>query len=171
MIVPNTDFANANEMYKIIEHYEPQIWALDYMSQLSGEGNDVNSKILEQAEQLKEIVRMTNSFGIIINQTRKEGNYQRPNRIPEENDAEYSGRIKQISAYHIVLFYPWKYYSGNPNMLQGMTLSRHHFYAIFKKSRDSEAGTKLFLHSEPEFCNFTEEPLYDQWLYSYINSV
>jgi len=151
MLVPNNRFNTTADMHKLIVEHNANIWCLDFMTQIVMDSNNINEAVSKAANGLKNIVADTGSFGIVINQSRKMDAIKRDKRVTE-NDAEWSGTVKQVASYHVGIFYPYKYY-GNWN-LKGTVLQENWIYLMFLKTRHDSGGFYLPLLTNPAFSEF-----------------
>lgn len=165
IIVPNTYFENVMDMYKIIEIEKADIWCLDFLTQLgstTASDGDFNKFTMTQAANLKNIIIETDTFGIVLNQIKKNSARARINKIPTLDDIEWSGAISQYSAYVFTTFYPSLYYND---------ISKDYFYLIGLKNRHYE-NKHIPLHSSPAYCSFespsnSEYAMKMKWLEGY----
>jgi len=164
-IVPNQNFHNVSDMYRYIDTYQADIWCLDFLTQLGAEdtNQDFNRFTMAQASMLKNIIAETDSFGIVLNQVKKNGVRTRTNKIPTLDDIEWSGAISQYSAYIFSTFFPSVYYADAPE---------EYFYLYGLKNRHYKP-VNIHLHTMPKYCQFStptshELPMFKSWLHGYI---
>lgn len=170
-IVPHDYFKNSIDMHMLIDKYKPDIWTLDFMTQLeglnsTGGAESFNMNVLKEANRLKSICNSTNTLGIIINQTGKNTVTRRPNKIPMKDDMEWSGTVSQVSAYIFGTFYPAYYYKTQ--------YPSQYFYLIGCKNRH-ESLVNIPLFAFPDICSFKEPNVLEegdiiQTLRSYIET-
>jgi hypothetical protein len=74
-IVPQTNFHNVADIYQYVSYYKPNIWCLDFLTQItdSSKTKDENYtlQVKNAVDRLKYIVSETNSLGIILSQIGK----------------------------------------------------------------------------------------------------
>jgi len=151
ILIPNNRFHDTNDMHRIIAQYDANIWCLDFMTQIVMDSSSLNEAVAKAANNLKNIVADTGSFGIVINQSRKMEGNRRDKRVTE-NDAEWSGTVKQIAAYHVGIFYPYKYYGQW--QLKGVELQQTWIYLMFLKTRHDATGLIVPLLANPAMSEF-----------------
>jgi len=128
-VVPATDFNNVIDVYKIVERYKPDIFVIDFITQLDFGGetaSDFNFNMMRSLNLIKLLTHRTNSLGVIISQLKKNSIETRNSKIPRLDDLEWSAALKQLSAYVLMVFYPSLYYSNVDDSL---------FYLVFRKLR------------------------------------
>lgn len=173
-IIPNTEFHTLTDLHAIIDSSGCNVWALDYTTQLAVGRSDFNVAVMEFANGAKDLVASTATFGILINQMKKISDMRRDKR-PYEDDAEWSGAIKQISAYHLGLFYPAKYYS-NGSKYGDYNLDTQWYYVNILKNRHEASNVPVPLIAYPSVGEFlTPDPLKEKemmgWWYGYDRGV
>lgn len=150
-IIPTTEFRDASDIYEIVEQHRPQIWCLDYLTQLSDKKDrEKNAFIMKQMETIKSIVHTTDSLCLLLNQCKKHTVDARKDKRPLMGDIEWSGDIKNTSAYVLANFYPGYYW--NPTSLG---FDMNYFYLIALKNRH-EKKFVLPLEAEGAKGLFTE---------------
>lgn len=151
-IIPNTEFHSLTDLHAIIDSSGCNVWALDYTTQLAVGRSDFNVAVMEFANGAKDLVASTATFGILINQMKKISDMRRDKR-PYEDDAEWSGAIKQISAYHLGLFYPAKYYH-NGSKYGDVNLHTEWYYVNILKNRHEASNVPVPLIAYPSVGDF-----------------
>lgn len=149
-IVPNNAFKNVIDMWEYVDQYKPDIWCLDFMTQLEGmssDSKDFNLSVMRQANKLKEMCTESDSFGIVVNQTRKDAIEQRKMKVPLKTDAEWSGTVQQVSAYIYATFNPAYY---------GVPVESNSYFVVGRKNRHNQIF-HVPLIAYPSQCRF-EEP-------------
>ena len=166
ILVPNTNFSNAEHIYAYISKYKADIWCLDFLTQLGADtvSTDFNRHTMIQAALLKNIIADTDSFGIVITQIKKNSSRQRSNKIPQIDDIEWSGSISQYSAYIFSTFYPYYYY---PNVIK-----EYYFLQGLKNRHSSIFVVPLIAY--PQFSSFNEPDEITKndmrnWYSNYVN--
>lgn len=155
LIVPQNEFHDTIDMHRYISHYNPDIWCLDFLTQIAS-SSDSKSKdegyalqVKNSVDKIKSIVSDTDSFGIILSQLNKGTARKRANKIPTLDDIEWSGTISQYSAYIFGTFHPDKYYKGN--------VDKRYFYLCGLKTRNSEDFV-IPLAIYPQYSTLEDEP-------------
>lgn len=164
-IISNNMFRNVLDMWEYVDEYKPDIWCLDFMTQLEGMGgdsSDFNLSVMKQANKLKEMCTETDSLGIIINQVAKNTVDRRKCKIPLKTDAEWSGTVQQISAYIFATFHPGYYNLPVPN---------NYYFLVGHKNRHN-SKFDVPLAAVPSQCSFAEpdvieESQMERWLNNY----
>lgn len=164
-IVPNTQFDTASDMLMWLEKYKPNVWCLDFMTQLGQrkKKTDFNAFIQDEINTLKDITTSTNTFGMILHQPKK-GVDSRADKRLNIDDIEWSGVISQVSAYIWSTYFPSKYYPSVPeNYYFLQTLKNRHGKSLI-----------LSFDANPEFANFAipdnmSERAMEDWYYDFHN--
>ena len=167
-IISNNMFRNVLDMWEYVDEYKPDIWCLDFMTQLEGMGGDstdFNLSVMRQANKLKEMCTETDSLGIIINQVAKNTVDRRKCKIPLKTDAEWSGTVQQISAYIFATFHPGYY---------NLPIPSNYYFLVGHKNRHN-SKFDIPLEAIPSQCTFTEpdaiiESQMETWLHNYKRS-
>lgn len=151
IIDPNR-FTGTSDIAKIQMTYGFDIWFLDFIQLLefakTASGmSDYNIQVAQNMRNLQSLALATKSVGIILSQVRK-GVETRPIKKPTISDIEWSGLIKQLSAYVFFSYYPGKYYgfSASPS---------DHYFLLGEKTRFAETFTYP-MKVNPELGIFTE---------------
>ena len=147
-IVPQTNFHNAADVYQYISYYKPNIWCLDFLTQITNSSNTKDEsytlQVKNAVDRLKYIVSETNSFGVILSQIGKNTATQRAYKVPRLGDIEWSGTIQQYSTDIFACFYPKNYY--------GEDVDNSYFYLISLKGRNG--NVVIPLKANPKLCTF-----------------
>lgn len=128
-VVPSTDFETVLDVYKIVERKKPDIFVIDFITQLDYGGqtaSDFNYNLMRGLNVLKILTHKTNSVGVLISQLKKGTIESRSSKIARLDDLEWSAALKQLSAYVGVVFNPSMYYHNVDEDL---------FYLVFRKVR------------------------------------
>jgi len=117
-IVPPSHFGHAGEIAKYQLSKRFDVWFVDYAQLLDGIGDKVatdssefNLQVLNNTKVLKGLSIATKSVGMMLSQVVK-GVDKRVMKKPTVSDLEWSGIIKQLSAYILFSYYPYKYYKN-----------------------------------------------------------
>jgi replicative DNA helicase len=149
-IVPQTNFHNVADIYQYVSHYKPNIWCLDFLTQITDSSNTKDEnytlQVKNAVDRLKYIVSETNSFGIILSQIGKNTATQRAYKVPRLGDIEWSGTIQQYSTDIFACFYPKNYY--------GEDVDNTYFYLISLKGRNGNVIVPL--KANPKLCTFED---------------
>jgi replicative DNA helicase len=134
IINPNT-FTGVGDIARIQMTHRFDIWFLDFIQLLEfakavSSSSDYNVQIGQNMRNLQSLSLTTKSVGIVISQVKKGIEY-RKNKKPTISDLEWSGLIKQLSAYIIFSYYPGKYYGWNK-------MPQDHYYLLGEKTRFAE---------------------------------
>jgi len=130
LVGPN-EFDSVKDMLNFIEAEKADIWCLDYLTQLFtlGKHKDFNMAVMEGINELKKIVQMTGSTGIVLCQLKKGTVENRMLKIPQLDDLEWSGDVKKLANSVLMTFYPQRY-------LKNLTgIENNYFYLVSKKNR------------------------------------
>lgn len=149
-IVPQTNFHNVADIYQYVSYYKPNIWCLDFLTQITDSSNTKDEnytlQVKNTVDRLKYIVSETNSFGIILSQIGKNTATQRAYKVPRLGDIEWSGTIQQYSTDIFACFYPKNYY--------GEDVDNTYFYLISLKGRNG--NVVIPLKASPKLCTFED---------------
>ncbi len=149
-IVPQTNFHNVADIYQYVSYYKPNIWCLDFLTQITDSSNTKDEnytlQVKNAVDRLKYIVSETNSFGIILSQIGKNTATQRAYKVPRLGDIEWSGTIQQYSTDIFACFYPKNYY--------GEDVDNTYFYLISLKGRNG--NVVIPLKANPKLCTFED---------------
>lgn len=149
VVVPADYFNSPMDMLRYIENYKPDIWCLDFLTQLgSGDSSDTSGYTkftMDVANKLKAYANHTDTLGIILNQVKK-GVRERKNKLITLDDIEWSSTISQVSAYIFATLYPSNYIN---------TKHKDYYYLHCLKSRFSTKPTLCF-HASPHISDFIE---------------
>lgn len=149
-IVPQTNFHNVADIYQYVSYYKPNIWCLDFLTQItdSSKTKDENYtlQVKNTVDRLKYIVSETNSLGIILSQIGKNTATQRTYKVPRLGDIEWSGTIQQYSTDIFACFYPKNYYRES--------VDNTYFYLISLKGRNG--NVIIPLRANPKLCTFED---------------
>jgi replicative DNA helicase len=167
IIVGPEDFKDSDDVVRLIRYHEPDMWVLDFITQLAqGEhksGSDFNFSIMNTCNQLKSVTQYGHpTFGIIISQIKKGTVEARRNKIPFLDDMEWSGTLKQVCSECLALFKPGNYLKSAP---EGA------FYVIPRKRRYGDLSRIMQFDAEPSKQKFNEpknENL-ELWLNEYLD--
>lgn len=149
-IVPQTNFHNVADIYQYVSYYKPNIWCLDFLTQITDSSNTKDEnytlQVKNTVDRLKYIVSETNSFGIILSQIGKNTATQRVYKVPRLGDIEWSGTIQQYSTDIFACFYPKNYYRED--------VDNTYFYLISLKGRNGNVIVPL--KANPKLCTFED---------------
>jgi replicative DNA helicase len=167
IMIPNTKFNNAADIYRIVDTMKPDLFCVDFLTQLAGKGktsSDYTLSIGEQCDILKSTITDTQSFGIILSQVSEKTLEKRTNKIPLISDVEWSSVLQQYSAYIYSAFFPSKYYSE-------VTVNPTYFYLICSKARHG-LYVDIPLLANPASCTFKTPDVIEEinimkWLHDY----
>jgi replicative DNA helicase len=164
ILVDNNDFHTAEDISRYVELVKPDLFVIDFVTQLGTEANDASSfnyGVMATANKIKRLVQRTGTCGILITQLKKGTIEQRSNKVPYLDDMEWSGTIKQLAAVVLFTFFPKTYY--------GKAVPETYFYVMPKKSRFNELSP-LALHATPSYSSFNIENTKDMsvWLEQYF---
>jgi len=131
-LVATTEFGSIEDMANYIEAEKPDIFVLDFLTQMfeGTTASDLNIQVMNGGNKLKRIVHKTGAAGIILCQLKKNTVEQRLLKIPSIDDMEWSGTIKQIAASIFMTFFPKLYYEKSMEEKE-----RSYFYLCCKKNR------------------------------------
>lgn len=145
------EFNNAEDLAKLITRHCSAIWAVDYLQLLalsqSGDSDSQNSNTIRFMSQIKQLIVATDSLAIPLSQLKKFTD-QRISKIPRIEDLEWSGMIKQLSSWIVLLYWPWYY---------NRATSKEPFFALVEKNRFEEPY-KIGYTVKPEFSQFLKSP-------------
>lgn len=152
-IVPQSNFHNVIDMHQYISYYKPNIWCLDFLTQITDSSSNKKDEgfalqVKNTVDKLKEIVIETGSFAIVLSQINKNTATQRQYKVPRLGDIEWSGTIQQYSAYIFANFFPKNYYKDD--------VDNSYFYLISLKGRNNDNIT-LPLIANPKICWFEDK--------------
>lgn len=169
-VIDSNVAGNIHDLYNTMLNNPADIFVVDYFTLLAANEKDLNQATFQNAFMLKELSKETNSIGIIINQANKNAINRRNKRIVE-SDAEYSKQIGNQSAYHLGLFYPYRYYHHDPEIIE-KGLNQHMFYVDILKTRESGGYGTCIYEVHPANLTFIEPTTakskqYENWLTYY----
>lgn len=149
-IVPQTNFHNVADIYQYVSYYKPNIWCLDFLTQITDSSNTKDEsytlQVKNSVDRLKHIVAETNSLGIILSQINKNTATQRAYKVPRLGDIEWSGTLQQYSTDIFACFNPKHYY--------GEDVDNTYFYLISLKGRNG--NVVIPLKASPKLCTFED---------------
>lgn len=136
-IVDPDQFNNASDISRIQLRNKYDFWVVDFVQLLEGDNNksatsasDMNMQVVSNMKTLKKLSIMTMSVGILLSQLKK-GVDSRTIMRPKISDLEWSGVIKQLSAYILFSYYPYEYYKNKE------IAPMDHYYLLAEKTRYS----------------------------------
>ena len=134
IINPNS-FAGVSDIARIQMTHNFDVWFLDFIQLLefakaAATSSDYNVQVGQNMRSLQSLALMTKSVGIVLSQVRK-GIEQRKVKKPTVSDIEWSGLIKQLSAYIFFSYYPGKYYGFD-------TMPADDYFLLGEKTRFAE---------------------------------
>lgn len=166
IIIGPDEFKNADDVVKMIRYHEPDLWVLDFITQLSqgeAKGNsDFNMIVMETCNKLKGVTQYGHPcLGIIISQIKKGTVELRSNKVPLMDDMEWSGTLKHVSSQTIALFKPDVYYDEN--------IPHGAFIAMVRKNRYGIRNSVMHYIANPAKNQFTENHCEEirQWFSNY----
>jgi replicative DNA helicase len=151
IIDPDT-FHGVGDIARIQMTHRFDIWFLDFIQLLEFSRNissssDYNIQVGQNMRNLQSLSLTTKSVGVVLSQVKKGIEYRRTKR-PTISDLEWSGLIKQLSAYILFSYYPIKYYGERK-------VSENHYYLLAEKTRFAEGFIYPML-VDPEYGIFKE---------------
>lgn len=158
IIVPPERFDTVHDMYSIIEENDAKVFVLDYLQIL---GEQVSGKkemefIWEQSLELKRLVRVTKSLGIVLAQFKQNSLINTNSKIGLRSYIEYGSRLNTYSSYIGLTFLPILY------NIRGT--KKNWFYLVIDKNRfgsviDSASKQRIAFpfYVEPEIEKFESE--------------
>lgn len=151
-IVNPEAFTGVADIARIQMTYGFDIWFLDFIQLLefakqATSSSDYNIQIGQNMRNLQSLALATKSVGIVLSQVKKGIEY-RKSKVPTISDIEWSGLIKQLSAYIFFSYYPGKYYGFDK-------ISNDRHFLLGEKTRFAETFTYP-LRVNPELGIFTE---------------
>jgi replicative DNA helicase len=131
-IIKPDAFTGVHDIAKIQMTHKFDIWFLDFVQLLefsrdSTGSSDYNVQIGQNMRSLQALALGTKTVGIVLSQVKKGVEY-REIKKPTISDLEWSGLIKQLSAYILFSYYPGKYYGWQK-------LPDDHYYILGEKTR------------------------------------
>jgi replicative DNA helicase len=152
-IIDPSVFHGVGDIARIQTAHRFDIWFLDFIQLLEfsksvGTASDYNIQIGQNMRNLLSLSLTTKSVGIILSQVRKGIEKNTRYKCPTISDIEWSGLIKQLSAYIFFSYYPIKYYGERK-------ISKNHYYLIGEKTRFAD-GFTYPMFADPELGNFAE---------------
>lgn len=169
-ILTSDEFDTAEDVVKYVRYYKPDLWVLDYMTQLNQRSRiakaDFNSLVMTNANLLKALTQYGHpTMGIIIAQINKNSIGGRRNKIPELIDMEWSNTLPHISSQCIALFKPDVYYQTSP---------ANAFIGVFKKQRVGKpSDNTIFLNADAAQNNFSSKETghIKTWYSNYLSNM
>lgn len=151
IVDPNT-FHGVGDIARIQMAYRFDIWFLDFIqllefSKVIGSSSDYNIQVGQNMRNLQSLSLATKSVGIVLSQVKKGVEYRKAKK-PTISDLEWSGLIKQLSAYIFFSYYPVKYYGESK-------IAKDHYYLMAEKTRFAE-GFIYPMRVIPEYGTFEE---------------
>lgn len=105
-IVLPGEFKTVYDMAKIVHDHKANFWVLDYFT-LMFEGGDKDTQSSDWAKGLAEIAKLNGgNFGLVICQLQKDVLGKLQVQIPNDEQAEYTKVLKQLSRYTWSIFRP-----------------------------------------------------------------
>lgn len=151
-IINQNTFAGVGDIARIQMTHRFDIWFLDFIQLLEfskavSNSSDYNIQVGQNMRNLLSLSLATKSVGIVLSQVKKGVEYRRVKK-PTISDLEWSGLIKQLSAYIFFSYYPGKYYGFRK-------IPADHYYLLGEKTRFAETFTYP-MKVNPELGQFTE---------------
>jgi len=151
IINPNS-FTGVGDIARIQMTHRFDVWFLDFVQLLefakaATNSSDYNIQIGQNMRNLQSLSLTTKSVGIVLSQVKKGIEY-RKSKKPTISDLEWSGLIKQLSAYIFFSYYPGKYYGFN-------RIAEDQYFLLGEKTRFAETFTYP-MKVNPELGIFTE---------------
>ena len=151
IINPDT-FTGVADIARIQMTQRFDVWFLDFIQMLEfvknvSSASDYNIQIAQNMRNLQSLALTTKSVGIILAQVKKGVDVRRIKK-PTISDIEWSGLIKQLSAYILFSYYPGKYYGFD-------AIPADHYYILGEKTRFAESFVYP-MKVNPELGAFTE---------------
>ena len=151
IINPNI-FTGVGDIARIQMTERFDIWFLDFVqllefSKVATNSSDYNIQIGQNMRNLQSLSLTTKSVGIVLSQVKKGIEYRKSKR-PTISDLEWSGLIKQLSAYILFSYYPGKYYGFN-------RIGMDQYFLLGEKTRFAETFTYP-MKVNPELGTFEE---------------
>lgn len=129
------------------------VWGVDYLQLAAGENEDLdkqNVNVMSFMRSMKVIVRISNSFGILLSQFVKKDQRAVIHR-PSVDMLEWSNEVQRLSSFIGLLFWAWKVFPQECDI--------RWYWVHWQKNRTSKPFNEI-LKTEPEFCDF----IYDRKL-------
>jgi replicative DNA helicase len=142
-------FKSEDDMAKYILQSKPDIWALDYIQLLANakKEQDINREVARIVTNLKSIVTLTNTFGIIISQLRKFGE-NRISKVPRLEDLYWAGDLRHLADWVGLCYWKWQY---------DRTKQKSVFFMLWEKNREGATYTTPY-KIEAEYTNLEKLP-------------
>lgn len=137
-IIDSNFVSNTSDIARIQMTHRFDIWFLDFIQLLdfaksAANSSDYNIQVGQNMRNLLSLALTTKSVGIVLSQVKKGVEFRKV-KIPTISDLEWSGLIKQLSAYVLFSYYPGKYYGFHK-------IPDSYYYLIGEKTRFSETFT------------------------------
>lgn len=169
-IVSPDEFDTAETIVKYVRFHKPDMWVLDFMTQLNQQGSnnpDFNRVVMQNSNILKTLAQYGHpTLGIIVAQINKNTIDGRRNKVPHSNDIEWSSNLLKISAQAIALFKPDVYMNNVP---EGA------FIGVFRKQRVGVFHSAFYLKANAAQNNFSsdsqETKRVETWYQNYLNNI
>lgn len=151
-IINQNTFAGVGDIARIQMTHRFDIWFLDFIqllefSRAASNSSDYNIQVGQNMRNLLSLSLATKSVGIVLSQVKKGVEYRKVKK-PTISDLEWSGLIKQLSAYIFFSYYPGKYYGFRK-------VPENYYYMLGEKTRFAETFTYP-MEVNPELGQFTE---------------
>lgn len=169
-ILSPDEFDSAETIVKYVRYHKPDMWVLDFMTQLNQQGSsqsmDFNRVVMQNSNTLKTLAQYGHpTLGIIVAQINKNTVEGRRNKVPYLNDVEWSSNLSKISAQAIALFKPDVYMNNAP---EGA------FVGVFRKQRTGVFNSAFYLKSNAAQNNFSsngeDTRRIEMWYQNYMNN-
>lgn len=124
-----------------------KVWGVDYLQLAAGENEDLskqNVNVMSFMRSMKVIVRISNSFGILLSQFVKKDQRALIHR-PSVDMLEWSNEVQRLASFIGLLFWAWKVFPQECDI--------RWYWVNWQKNRTSKPFNEI-LKSEPEFCDF-----------------